>query len=42
MGIGGTYMTLQNEKPDWFYYSLLGIGAYAGLKHGLYLMRISH
>ncbi len=42
VGIIGIYFSLQSVKPDWFYNSLIGLGIYTGLKHGIYLTQTFH
>ena len=42
VGIIGIYFSVQTNKPDWFYNSLIGIGIYTGLKHGIYLTQTFH
>lgn len=39
--VGGGYLLL-SKRPQWFYYSILGLGGYAGMKHGYELMIKSH
>ena len=39
VGIIGIYYSAQTEKPKGFYNLLSGIGVYAGLKHGYYLIQ---
>ncbi len=38
----GIYYGFKSERPEWFHNSLIGIGIYSGLKHGLYLIQSSH
>ena len=38
----GVIYLLMMKRPQWFYYSLIGLGGYAGIKHGYYLMLNSH
>ena len=42
IGIIGIFYSLQTTKPDWFYYGLIGIGVYAGLKHGIQITQTFH
>lgn len=42
ISIIGIYYSLLSEKPLWFYNSLMSIGIYAGLSHGLYLTQLYH
>lgn len=42
VSIGGIYLLIKEKKPNWFYNSLIGIGIYAGLKHGIHLTQIFH
>lgn len=42
VSLGGIYLSIQDKKPDWFYSSLIGIGIYTGLKHGMHLMQTFH
>jgi hypothetical protein len=39
--VGGGYLLL-SKRPTWFYYSIIGLGGYAGIKHGYELMLKSH
>ena len=40
--VGGIYMLIKEKKPDWFYNSLIGVGIYTGIKHGMYLTQTFH
>ncbi len=42
VGAVGIYYCLLKEKPDYFYNALIGLGIYAGLKHGVYLTQTFH
>jgi hypothetical protein len=41
-GFLGIFLLLSSKRPQWFYYSLIFFGIYAGLKHGYELMITSH
>jgi peptidoglycan biosynthesis protein MviN/MurJ (putative lipid II flippase) len=38
----GVFYLLFQKRPQWFYYALIGLGGYAGIKHGYHLMLSSH
>ncbi len=38
----GIYFSLKSTRPDWFYNGLMGVSLYAGLKHGLHIMKSFH
>ena len=38
----GIFYLLFQKRPQWFYYALIGLGGYAWIKHGYYLMLSSH
>jgi hypothetical protein len=40
--LGGSAFLLMSKRPISFYYAILGLGGYAGLKHGYELMIKSH
>lgn len=42
VSLGGIYLLFKDKKPEWFYNSLIGIGIYTGLKHGMYLTQTFH
>lgn len=42
VGLGGIFLLVREKKPNWFYNSLIGIGIYTGLKHGMYLTQTFH
>jgi hypothetical protein len=42
VSIGGIYLLIKEKRPDWFYNTLIGIGIYTGLKHGMYLTQTFH
>jgi hypothetical protein len=42
VSVGGIYLSTQDKKPDWFFNTLIGLGIYAGLKHGMYLTQTFH
>jgi len=39
VNISRIYMLIKENKPEWFYNSLIGVGIYTGLKHGIYLIQ---
>jgi len=42
VGLVGIFLLVRDKKSDWFYNSLIGIGIYTGLKHGMYLTQTFH
>ena len=38
----GIFYLLFQKRPQWFYYALIGLGGYAGIKHAYHLMVSSH
>ena len=42
VGIIGIYLTVKDNKPNWYYNTLTGIGIYTGIKHGLNLTQLFH
>jgi len=38
----GSYLSLMNTKPDWYFTSLIGLSGYIGFKHGYQVMKLSH
>lgn len=39
VNISRIYMLVKENKPEWFYNSLFGVGIYTSLKHGIYLIQ---